>query len=36
MDQQVFFGNIFHALSFDRFELIVDGFIAVESGQVRA
>lgn len=35
MDRQVFFGNFFHNLSFEKSESILDGFIAVENGKVK-
>lgn len=34
MDRHVYFGNFFHNLSFDKSEIILDGFIAVEDGKV--
>lgn len=34
MDRRVFFGNFFHTISFDQFETVFDGFIAVEAGKV--
>lgn len=34
MSRQVYFGNFFHSLSFDEFESVISGFIAVEDGKV--
>jgi hypothetical protein len=34
MDRQVYFGNFFHNLSFEKSETILNGFIAVEDGKV--
>lgn len=35
MSRAVFFGNIFHSLSFTESQTILNGFIAVENGKVR-
>lgn len=35
MARHVYFGNFFHNLSFEKSEVILNGFIAVEDGKVK-